>query len=80
MRGWLAQHGAAALLALRRLAIAPVNSLLSLLAIGIALALPAGGQMLLSNALHLAGTSSAVPQISVFMAANAERRAAKTEI
>jgi len=79
MRGWLAQHGAAALLALRRLAIAPVNSLLSLLAIGIALALPAGGQMLLSNALHLAGTSSAVPQISVFMAANAERRAA-TEI
>lgn len=35
--------------------------------------------MLLANALHLAGTTSAVPQISVFMAASAERRAA-TEI
>lgn len=79
MRVWLAQHRAAALLALRRLAAAPVNSLLSLLAVGVALALPAGGQMLLANALHLAGTTSAVPQISIFMAGGAERRAA-TEI
>jgi cell division transport system permease protein len=31
--------------------------------------------MLLSNALNLAGTSSAVPQISIFMAGNAERQA-----
>jgi cell division transport system permease protein len=73
---WLAHHQDAALLALRRLAAAPVNSLLSLLAIGVALSLPAGGQMLLANALHLAGTASAVPQISIFMAATAERRAA----
>ena len=79
MKIWLAQHREAALLALRRLAAAPVNSLLSLLAIGIALALPAGGQMLLANALHLAGTISAVPQISIFMAANADPRAT-TEI
>ena len=79
MKIWLAQHREAALLALRRLAAAPVNSLLSLLAIGIALALPAGGQMLLANALHLAGTISAVPQISIFMAANADLRAT-TEI
>lgn len=79
MRVWLSQHQDAARLALRRLAAAPVNSLLSLLAIGIALALPAGGQMLLANALHLSGATSAVPQISIFMAANAERQAA-TEI
>jgi len=79
MRVWLAHHQDAARLALRRLIAAPLNSLLSLLAIGVALALPAGGQMLLANALHLAGTTSAVPQISVFMAANADRRAA-TEI
>lgn len=79
MKVWLAHHQEAAGLALRRLTAAPLNSLLSLLAIGVALALPAGGQMLLANALHLAGTTSAVPQISVFMAANAERRAA-TEI
>ncbi|MCX7145183.1 MAG: permease-like cell division protein FtsX [Sulfuritalea sp.] len=76
MKVWLAHHQDAALLALRRLAAAPVNSLLSLLAIGVALSLPAGGQMLLANALHLAGTTSAVPQISIFMASTAERRAA----
>lgn len=74
---WLAQHQDAILLALRRLASAPVNSLLSVLAIGVALALPAGGQMLLANALRLAGTTSAVPQISIFMSATADRRAAK---
>jgi cell division transport system permease protein len=79
MRIWLAQHQDAAVLALRRLAAFPVNSLLSLLAIGIALALPAGAQMLLANAQHLGGATSAVPQISIFMATNAERQAA-TEI
>jgi len=76
MRVWLTHHLEAARLALRRLTAAPLNSLLSLLAIGIALALPAGGQMLLANARHLAGTASAAPQISVFMASSADRRAA----
>ena len=66
MTAWLAQHGDAARLAMRRLASAPVNSLLYLLAIGVALALPAGGQLLLANTLRLAGTTSAVPQFSVF--------------
>ena len=79
MKVWLSHHQSAAMLALRRLAAAPLNSLLFLLAIGIALALPAGSQMLLVNALQLAATTSAVPQISVFLATNAERRAA-TEI
>lgn len=75
MTVWLVQQRDAFVLALRRLAGAPVNSLLSLLAIGVALALPAGGQMLLANALRLAGTTSALPQISVFMSAGADRRA-----
>ena len=79
MKVWLAHHRNAAALALRRLVATPVNSLLSLLAIGVALALPAGGQMLLANALRLAGTASAAPQISLFMATNAERSAV-TEI
>lgn len=73
MKAWLAQHGEAARLAMRRLSTAPLTSLLYLLAIGVALALPAGGQMLLANALSLAGTTSAAPQISIFMAANADR-------
>lgn len=76
---WVAQHRAAAVLAFNRLAVSPVNSLLSLFAIGVALALPAGGQMLLANAQHLAGTTTAVPQISLFMNASADRRAS-TEI
>lgn len=73
MKVWLDHHLTAARLALRKLGAAPLNSLLYLLAIGIALALPAGGQMLLSSALSLAGTTSALPQITIFMAASAER-------
>jgi cell division transport system permease protein len=73
MKIWLAQHGEAARLAMRRLGAAPLNSLLYLLAIGVALALPAGGQMLLANASSLAGATSTAPQISIFMAANADR-------
>lgn len=79
MNAWLAQHGKALGWALRRLAAAPVNTLLSLLAIGIALALPAGGQMLLGNALQFArssGNVSATPQISVFLTLDADRKTA----
>ena len=73
MKVWLDHHRAAARLALRKLGATPLNSLLYLLAIGVALALPAGGQMLLANALRLGGTTSALPQISVFMATDADR-------
>lgn len=72
---WLGHHRDALGLALRRLASGPVNTLLSLLAIGIALALPAGGQMLLANAQQLAGNNSGTPQISLFMAPTADARA-----
>lgn len=75
MKVWLLHHRDAALLAWRRLLVAPVNSLLFVLAIGVALALPAGGQMLLANARQISGTLAAVPQISVFMAADADRGA-----
>ena len=79
MNAWLAQHGKALSWALRRLAAAPVNTLLSLLAIGIALALPAGGQMLLGNALQFArgaGSDNAAPQISLFLTLDADRKVA----
>ncbi|MFA6312132.1 MAG: permease-like cell division protein FtsX [Sterolibacterium sp.] len=79
MNAWLVQHLKAFTWALRRLAAAPVNSLLSLLAIGIALALPAGGQMLLGNALQFVGGSgnhTATPQISLFLALDADRKTA----
>lgn len=76
MRAWLHQHRDAQGTALRRLAATPLNTLLSLLAIGIALALPAGGQLLLANARHLAAGAAAAPQISLFMALEAPRAAA----
>jgi cell division transport system permease protein len=69
----IAQHGAALLAALRRLAAAPVNTLLSLLAIGVALALPAGGQMLVANVSQLARDSAPTPQISLFLDLDASK-------
>ena len=77
MNAWLTQNRDALLLALRRLADSPVNTLLSLLAIGIALALPAGGQMLLANALQLARNAAPTPQISLFLDLGADKRASQ---
>ena len=75
MSAWLSQHLRAIHWALRRLAAAPLTTALSLLAISIALALPAGGQLLLRNGLQLAKNASATPEISLFLALDAERKA-----
>lgn len=75
---WLAQHLAAVQLALSRLAAAPFNTLLSILAIGIALALPAGGQMLLGNAVSVVRNAAPQPQLSVFMSVGVETKATTT--
>ncbi|MBV2235632.1 MAG: permease-like cell division protein FtsX [Sterolibacterium sp.] len=85
MNAWLTQHLQALHWAWQRLAATPMNSLLSLLAIGIALALPAGGQMLLDNSLQFVratfsnndSATSTAPQISLFMRLTAERSAAE---
>lgn len=73
---WLGHHLSAARLAGRRLAASPINTLLAVVAIGVALALPAGGQMLLGNILQLAHSAAPKPQISLFMQLDAERKAA----
>ena len=75
MKVWLTQHREALRVAARRLVAAPLNTLLSLLAIGIALALPLGGLTLFANVQQLAHGSSAVPQISLFMKLDAEKKA-----
>jgi cell division transport system permease protein len=85
MRTWLNQHVSAARFAQRRLTATPLNTLLAVLAIGIALALPAGGQMLLANIQHMGqkigqgtkhyATSSA--QISLYLNVGAERSSAE---
>jgi cell division transport system permease protein len=77
MSVWLSQHGDAFRTAVRRLVASPVNTLLSLLAIGVALALPAGGQMLVTNVLQFARNSAPTPQISVFLELDADRRASQ---
>ncbi|HTH41407.1 MAG TPA: permease-like cell division protein FtsX [Rhodocyclaceae bacterium] len=76
MNVWLSHHFTALSLALRRLTSAPVNTLLSLLAMGIALALPAGGQMLFANAQQLANRSAPAARISLYLPVEAERKAA----
>ena len=67
MKGWLLHHRKAAEQALHRLVATPVNTLLSAMVVGIALALPAGGNMLLVNVQQLAQRIAAAPQLSVFM-------------
>jgi len=73
VKGWLLHHRQAAALAARRLAATPLNTLLGALVLGIALALPAGGEMLLANFQRLAQRVAATPQISVFMALDAAK-------
>lgn len=75
MSPWLQHHRDALSLALSRLALAPLNTLLSILAIGIALALPGGGQMLVRNGAQLARDTTPTPQISLFLALDADKRA-----
>ena len=74
MKGWLLHHKQASSQALRRLAGTPLNTLLGALVLGIALALPAAGEMLLANFLRLAQRVAATPQISVFMALDAAKK------
>ena len=74
MMAWLSQHRAALALAVRRLLATPLNTLLSLLAIGIALTLPAFGYVALDNLRDLGRNASGVQQISVFMDLGASRK------
>lgn len=67
MRRWLSQHRAAFALSIRRLLAAPFNTLLSLIAIGIALTLPAFGYVVLDNLRELGRSASGAQEISVFM-------------
>ena len=71
MSQWLSLHRAALALAFRRLWATPLNTLLSLLVIGIALTLPAFGYVALDNLRILGNSASGVQQISLFMSLDA---------
>lgn len=73
MRTWLAQHARTLAGAVRRLARAPVTSLLNIGVIGIALALPVGFYVGLINLQAVARDLAADPQLSLFLSLDAER-------
>jgi len=74
MNSWLSHHRAAFASAFRRLWATPLNTLLSLLVIGIALTLPAFGYVTLDNLRALGSNASGVQQISLFMNLDASKR------
>ena len=67
MSAWLSQHAQALRGALRKLWAQRASSLLNALVIGIALALPAGGYVLLGNLQGVATRFSLEPQLSLFL-------------
>lgn len=64
---WLRQQFRAALAALRQLATHPIATLLTTLAIGVAISLPSGLYLILSNVDRLAGSLPAQPEISLYL-------------
>ncbi len=75
MLNWLYLHARACRLALGRLWAQPLGTLLSAMVVGIALSLPAAGYVFLDNVALLARGVSGTPEISVFMADDADAAA-----
>jgi cell division transport system permease protein len=71
MIGWLRHQKHALTSSLRRLKTQPVATLLTALAMGVAISLPSGLYLLLDNLNRLAGNVPAQPEISVFLDADA---------
>ena len=74
MNSYFTQHANAFRDAARRLVAAPLNTLLALLVIGVALALPSAGYVALDNLRALVGSASGSPQLSVFLQLDATRK------
>ena len=71
---FFSQHFAALRQALRRLLNSPLNTALSLVVIGVALALPLAGWVVLDNIQQIAGNASSVKEISLFMDTGASEK------
>lgn len=69
----MSRHWRTFIAVLRRFAATPLATLLTLCVIGIALSLPAGLYLLLSNLSHAAGGLGAEPQISLFLKLDASK-------
>ena len=75
MKAFFAQHRMALDDAKQKLFASPLSTILSLVMIGAAMALPAAGLLVLDNLKSLAGGTPQVQQISLFMTASADREA-----
>jgi cell division transport system permease protein len=73
MRTWVRLHWLSLTQTLTRLARTPGATLLNVLVIGIALALPLGGYCVIVNLQSVAGNISTEPEVSVFLATDATR-------
>lgn len=73
MTPWIRHHVRSAADSLRRLGRAPLALALNVIAVGIALALPLGGYVILENLATLAERVGTDPQLSVFFALDAEK-------
>jgi cell division transport system permease protein len=71
MSAWLRHHAHSLAATIRRLLRTPATTLLSVLAIGVALALPLGAWVLVDGAQRLGPRLPGEPQLSVFLAADA---------
>jgi cell division transport system permease protein len=71
VNAWLRQHWRTFALTLARLAGNPVGTLLNVAVIGVALALPLGGYMLLQNLGSVSRQATGNPQVSLFLASDA---------
>lgn len=74
MNRFFNQHLTALRDALRRLVASPLNTILSLIVIGTALALPSAGWVALDNLRGLTGSASGVQQISLFLTLDAGKK------
>ena len=73
MSAWLRQHWQTLSFTLRRLARNPLGTLLNVVVIGVALALPLGGYLLLQNLGRVAHQLTGNPQVSLFLARDASK-------
>lgn len=73
---WLLRHLQVALASLGRLARAPLSTLMTILVIGIALALPSALYLLLDNVRNLSGNWDGAASISLFMQQEADEKTA----
>ena len=73
MSAWLRQHWQTQVLTAKRLARDPLATLFNVMVIGVALALPLGGYMLLQNLGSVSRQIAGNPQISLFLARDADK-------